>query len=982
MPHATMQLIPGIDTNKTPALNEAAFSQSQLIRFIPDRNGKGLIQKLGGWVNWANGVVIPNITELRAWEDLNGNQRLAVGADNSLSYISNATRTQTVITPQVTTSDAPAAPGFGVTISGSPSTAVFSLTFPSITSATYASGIGTITFSAPHGLTNGDTIVLTGFTPSAWNSTFQVTVAAVNVVTINITTTTATVTGSAASSLVVGTPVVFSTTNSLPSGLNAGQVYYVAASPAPTTTTFSVVTSPQATGTAIVINSAGSGTQTAVVPIATTTSGSSVVTIYDTGLGFQSGVTFSNNSTATVVTSGYTPVANTAVTFYPSPSASLPTGISSATTYYVKPLTATTFNLATSPTSSTFVGTTSTGGGNMFAPNQIRTGFNSWVQTPISIANLLISGVYNVTNYTTSNTYSIYTIDTGVVANATTANSTVPTFTPDYSGGVGFSDVTVTEINHPYYTGATATFLVPTTGSGLTIYGNYPVTYISSTQYRITASTAATSSNVFAMDYSSVRFEYFFNIGSASAALGYGNDGYGNGGYGAGVPAAYPNTTTVTTSDWSINNFGEILVANPQGGAIYYWSPTNNTTTAFLLSTAPAANQGIFIAMPARQLVAYGSTVTGIQDPLLVRWSDAGDATTWIAAANNQAGSYRIPEGSLIVGAIQGPQQALIWTDLSVWAMQYVGLPNVYGFNKLADGAGLIAKKACGLMNGITYWMSQNKFMSLGGSSPEPILCPVWDKVFQNINPTYYETIRCAPNSVFGEVSWYYTSNTNYPVTGITVGATYTISSIGTTDFTTIGAASNTVGTIFTATATGTGTGTVTVTENDSYVKYNVGTQQWDYGTLNRSAWTDQSVLGTPIGSGTNGVIYQHEIGYNNDTLPMISSFETGYIQLNEADNLVFVDQIWPDFKWQTASGSSVPATLYITFYGTNYPGDTPVAYGPYTMTQGTEYISVRIRSRLLAISVSTSPNNSTADLNSFFRIGAVRYRYQLDGKF
>jgi len=250
----------------------------------------------------------------------------------------------------------------------------------------------------------------------------------------------------------------------------------------------------------------------------------------------------------------------------------------------------------------------------------------------------------------------------------------------------------------------------------------------------------------------------------------------------------------------------------------------------------------------------------------------------------------------------------------------------------------LIAKKAVGLMNGITYWMSPQKFMMLSSGGPQTIPCPVWDKVFQNINTTQYQLIRCATNSVFGEVTWYYPST----------NATY----------------------------------------NDSYVKFNVNTQQWDYGTLDRTAWTDQSVLGTPIGADSKGVIYQHEQGYNAGSLPMVTSFQTGYIQLNEADNLIFVDQIWPDFKWTTAGGgtggTTTPATLYVTFYGTNYPGDTPTQYGPYTVTQSTEYISTRIRNRLLSIAVSTSPDGTSANgqLNAFFRIGAFRYRFQLDGKF
>ena len=105
-------------------------------------------------------------------------------------------------------------------------------------------------------------------------------------------------------------------------------------------------------------------------------------------------------------------------------------------------------------------------------------------------------------------------------------------------------------------------------------------------------------------------------------------------------------------------------------------------------------------------------------------------------------------------------------------------------------------------------------------------------------------------------------------------------------------------------------------------------------------------------------------------------------MQLNEADNLVFVDQIWPDFKWQTSDGSTVPANVYITLYGTNYPGDNPIPYGPYSMTKEVQYISVRFRHRLMSIYISTADDTGTSDLNTFFRIGALRYRYQIDGKF
>jgi hypothetical protein len=322
---------------------------------------------------------------------------------------------------------------------------------------------------------------------------------------------------------------------------------------------------------------------------------------------------------------------------------SLPTGVTQGTTYYAQPLTATTFNISTTTFASgtlTLVNTTSTGTGTVYTPNQLKAGFSSWVKTPISISNLIVSGVYTVQTQDASLYFNVYKINVGVLATSTTNIAKLPEFDPDS----GFSTIVVTQDNHPYQDGFTATFLTSTTSAGVTIYGDYFTTYISSTQYQITVSSAATSNTAFFMNLGSAAFTYYYNIPSSFAALGYGSGGYGEGGYGAGVKINYPSAPTITTSNWTINNFGEILTANVQNGEIYYWSPTSNTTTMFLLETAPTANTGHFIAMPSRQVVAYGSTVTGIQDPLLIRWSEAGDATVWQASANNQAGSFRLAE--------------------------------------------------------------------------------------------------------------------------------------------------------------------------------------------------------------------------------------------------------------------------------------------------------------------------------------------------
>jgi len=504
----------------------------------------------------------------------------------------------------------------------------------------------------------------------------------------------------------------------------------------------------------------------------------------------------------------------------------------------------------------------------------------------------------------------------------------------------GQSTVTCYFDNHGYSVGSTFYVGVSTSVGGITLSGLYTVlTVPSANSFTFAAANTATSSaGPTAINSGNVQSTFYIAIGPQPQGSGFGVGGYGTGGFGLGTTQPSVPGTPITATDWTLDNFGSYLVACPAGGAIYYYDPNGQLQNAQIVGgSGPLVNSGIFVAMPQRQIIAYGSSFNLQADPMLIRWCDVGDFTNWIASSTNQAGSYRIPTGSKIVAGIQGPQQGLIWTDLDLWAMQYVGPPFVYGFNKIGSNCGAIGRHCVGQLNNVVYWMSQRQFFISMGSGPQVIPCSVWDAVFQNLKAgndangvPYTQRIRCAVNSQYNEVMWFYPS------------------------------------------ANGTG-------ENDSYVKYNVVMQVWDYGSLGRTAWIDQSVLGPPIGAGSDNFLYQHEVGNDaavgNQATAMLSTAATGYFMLNEADNLVFVDQIWPDFKWGTYSGNP-NATVQITFLATNYAGDTPVTYGPYDMTQQTQYLSVRIRARLMSIQLSSS------DVGTFWRLGAVRYRYQPDGRF
>jgi V8-like Glu-specific endopeptidase len=164
--------------------------------------------------------------------------------------------------------------------------------------------------------------------------------------------------------------------------------------------------------------------------------------------------------------------------------------------------------------------------------------------------------------------------------------------------------------------------------------------------------------------------------------------------------------------------------------------------------------------------------------------------------------------------------------------------------------------------------------------------------------------------------------------------------------------------------------------ECDSYVKMNITepNMPWDYGSMSRSAWTDQSILGGPISGTPTGIIYSQESTRDADGQPMSSSFSSGYFYIAEGEEFSFVDQIIPDMKWDFFGGSS-SAQVTITINAINYPGDTPDTYGPYTMNSTTQYISTRIRARQMSVTVMS------ADSGSFWRLGKIRYRYAPIGR-
>lgn len=553
-----------------------------------------------------------------------------------------------------------------------------------------------------------------------------------------------------------------------------------------------------------------------------------------------------------------------------------------------------------------------------------------WVKTQISIGGLIIFGLYQAYSVS-ADTYTILAVDAlgnpALAASSETTDGAVPTFETTS----GASVVTVNLDDHGLSVGDTFPILISLTLNGITLFGNYEVIGVTDDDtftIQSSATANATTGSPVPLNGGDAEYVYYIGGGPLPMGTGYGIGGYGTGGYGTGgTPSANPGTP-ITATDWSLDNWGSILIANPFGGAIYAYDPLTNPPIAPVIPEAPVVNVGLFVAMPQRQIIAYGSTFNGIIDPLLVRWCDIENFFQWIALPTNQSGSYRLTRGSKIVGSIQGPQQSLLWTDVGLWSMQYIGQPYVYSFNEIGTGCGLIAQKAAGTIGGIVYWMGRSQFYMLSSNGIETVYCPIWDVIFQDLDTdaAALDKIRFAANSLFNEVSWYYPSSD--------------------------------------------GGGDV-----DKYVKYNTFLKQWDYGTLTRTAWINQSVLGPPIGADATSYIYQHETSPDADGQPMNPSFRTGFFEMNEAQDKVFVDQVWPDMKWGYFDGTQ-NANVQITFYYADYPGDTPRTSGPFTVTQTTKYVTPRFRARLMAIQIESD------DIGSWWRCGGVRYRLAADGRY
>jgi hypothetical protein len=429
------------------------------------------------------------------------------------------------------------------------------------------------------------------------------------------------------------------------------------------------------------------------------------------------------------------------------------------------------------------------------------------------------------------------------------------------------------------------------------------------------------------MNGGNAQIQYLLSTGQAeNVAL----SGWGIGLFGSGYWGLANGTSGIAPMRiWSLDHYGQDLVACPNGGAIYYWQPNTSVSAQVVATDAPTINNFIVSVAEVQILMALASTYdNSTQQPLLVKWSDASNAIAnggWTPTATNQAGSFELSSGSTLIAGAASGLNVYLWTDLGIWTASYLGLPYVFSFSLLATECGAISSRAIGLSSIGAAWLSAQGFFQLTGSGVTPMECPVWDFYINNVDITQLQAITCAVNSAYHEISWF------YPVVN---GGTY-------------------------------------------YVKWNWLENVWDIGVLVRTAWMDASPAGNAMGVDGNGLIQQHEVGFDADGSPLVSSASTGYFDAAEGDQFVFLDMLMPDFN--TASG----ATISLTVNSQDYSEGVVTVDGPHNIQIGTAatgslpqtFVTCNSRGRQLALTIGS------ADLGSSWRLGALRYQFKPDGK-
>lgn len=436
---------------------------------------------------------------------------------------------------------------------------------------------------------------------------------------------------------------------------------------------------------------------------------------------------------------------------------------------------------------------------------------------------------------------------------------------------------------------------------------------------------------------------YQVNSGLDTTVLGtgWGASTWGRGTWGSSASIA---ATGAQLRIWTHDSFGEDLLINIRNGDIFRFDTSAGVTTrAVSLSsissdaTTPTIAKQVMVSDRDRHVIVFGcdgETSIGTQDPLLIRFSSQESLTTWKSEVTNTAGELRLGSGSEIVTAVETRQQILVFTDVSLHAMQFIGPPFTFGISQLSENITIQGPLAAKAVDDFVFWMGKNDFYVYSGQV-QKLPCSVKAYVFNDFNTAQSEKVFAALNSSFSEIWWFYCSSS--------------------------------------------------ADEVDRYVIYNYETKLWYFGTLSRTAWIDRGINDNPIAASTTGRLFLHEVddddGSTDPATAITAYVESSQLSIGEGNNFVFLRRLIPDvtFDGSTASGPSANFTLKTRrFPGANYDQTNTEAItrsATVPVEQFTTEKDVRLRGRSFALRVESTAAGVK------WRLGVPRVDVRQDGR-
>jgi hypothetical protein len=366
-------------------------------------------------------------------------------------------------------------------------------------------------------------------------------------------------------------------------------------------------------------------------------------------------------------------------------------------------------------------------------------------------------------------------------------------------------------------------------------------------------------------------------------------------------------------------------------------------------SNTPTIQNGLIVSDASRFVLCFGTNPLGetYLDPMLIRWSDQENVAMWTPAATNQAGDLRLSRGSEIVTELQSRQEILVWTDVALYGLQYLGPPVVWGSQILGDNISIVSPNCVAVASGVVYWMGVDKFYKYDGRV-NTLRCDLRRHVFNDINLFQSYQVFAGTNEGFNEVWWFYCSRNSTVV--------------------------------------------------DRYVVYNYQEDIWYYGTMSRTAWIDSGLRDFPVAATYSHNLVNHESGLNDNETGTPAAIHA-YILSSEFDiddghNFSFIWRMLPDITFNGSTANNPKVTMYLyplANSGSGYintdpndPNNHSVAQRSYADVTRTATIPVekftgqiytRVRGRQLAMKIESD------QLDMTWQLGSPRIDTRMDGR-